>query len=205
MDPWIGPALDIFPISPKHVAISPVSPLQSPVLNSSIRASPALGEVKGWFSNLFNWKTQSYALGSSNDVWSTRTEVRRVLEQLGVSVHEEFEIFRCLMEDHVIQRQVKFRVHVSSGGGSCHYPSPNPQTPAGSPRPASNRFSVNVDKISHGSENSYASVIVLLLEKGSVSTFRNVYRRLREEWRLDPNWDIGCLSPSVGVDDIGRG
>jgi hypothetical protein len=179
--------------------MSPISPLLSPAPNtpSSILASPALGEVKGWFSNLFNWKTHSYVLGSSNDIHTTRYEVFKLLEQLGVEI-EGGDVLRCIVDDQVVQRQVKFRVEFSIGvaGGNAfsytHPQSPNPQSP--NPQ-QSHRLSMNVNKVLSGT--GYACAIMMVLEKGSVSTFRSVYRRLREEWRMDEEWDVVRMSPGA--------
>jgi hypothetical protein len=181
--------------------MSPISPLLSPTPNtpSSLLASPALGEVKGWFSNLFNWKTHSYVLGSSNDIHTTRYEVFRLLEQLGVEI-EGGEVLRCMVDDQVVQRQVRFRVEFSIGVAGGHafsythphpHPSPNPHSP--NPNSQSHRLSMNVNKVLSGS--GYTCAIMMVLEKGSVSTFRSVYRRLREEWRMDEEWDVVRMSP----------
>src|ERR1700731_2760892 len=68
------------PTSPNAVGASPAM--------STILQSPALGEVKGWFSNLFNWKSLSYVLCSMSDMWTTKNEARRLLESMGVEVTE---------------------------------------------------------------------------------------------------------------------
>lgn len=109
---------------------------------------------------------------------------------------EGVDILRCMMDDQVVQRQVKFRVEFSVGvvGGSAfpYTHSPNPQSP--NPQ-QSQRLSMNVNKMLSGA--GYTCAIMMVLEKGSVSTFRSVYRRLREEWRMDEEWDVVKMSPAL--------
>ena len=61
----------------------------SPPAVASALLSPGVGEFKGWFSNLFHWKAQSYLLYSTDDVATSRTEVRQLLQALGISVLED--------------------------------------------------------------------------------------------------------------------
>lgn len=81
------------------------SPLMSPPLTgaSAILASPAVGEFKGWFSNLFNWKAQQYVLYSVDNCLTTRDEVMRLLGLFGVNVLLEdaqgWGILRCRAEE----------------------------------------------------------------------------------------------------------
>ncbi|KAG2067837.1 Pkinase-domain-containing protein [Suillus decipiens] len=178
------------------------SPLQisSPVM-PSILASP-VGEVKGWFSNLFNWKAHTYVLCSTDNMYVTRNEAVRILEQFGVIVGlEETDghgVLRCRMNDlidtttgSVVQKQVRFRVEFSSSSSSSSsYGQPQSPTPA-SPRlpihhasgPMSPTFRYGFGKPSLGS--GFTCAILLVQEKGSVSSFRMVCRRLREDWALD--------------------
>ena len=100
------------------------SMLGSPIPMSpppSILGSPAVGEFKGWFSNLFHWRIQSYLLYSADDVVTSRNEVRQLLQALGVSVLEDFQwgILKCRADDIFegttqIQKAARFRVEVSS-------------------------------------------------------------------------------------------
>lgn len=63
--------------------------LGSPPLTGTTAASllnSPVGEFKGWFSNLFNWKTQSVSLPSSLSPSATRAEVKRLLESFGIPV-----------------------------------------------------------------------------------------------------------------------
>ena len=99
----------------------------------SILSSP-VGEVTGWFSNLFNWRAHTYVLCSTNNLVSTRTETVRILEQLGVTIALEdpdsmhphgggtAAVLRCRTNEvvdegtgAVVQKHVRFRVEFSVG------------------------------------------------------------------------------------------
>jgi hypothetical protein len=197
-----APALDLHPqVHPSKRSILG-SPLQisSPVM-PSILASP-VGEVKGWFSNLFNWKAHTYVLCSTDTIHATRNEAVRILEQFGVIVGLEetdgHRVLRCRMNDlidtmsgSVAQKQVRFRIEFSStSSSSSSHGQPLSPTPA-SPRlpmyhvsgPMSPTFRYGFGKPSLGS--GFTCAILLVQEKGSVSSFRMVCRWLREEWALD--------------------
>jgi hypothetical protein len=183
--------------------------------------SPVVGEFKGWFSNLFNWKAQTYVLYSPDDALATRDETMRLLFQFGVIVGVEDSdggtVLRCRVNDtidpmtgSVIQKRTFFRIEFASplgadhshGGLSspqAHYNGepPTPYTPTGgfsSPIPNSARPSL-LNKNILMKMQGYMCAIVLVQEKGSMSTFRMVYKRLKEEWRLDSR----LQSPGVGM------
>ncbi|KAG2031418.1 hypothetical protein BDR03DRAFT_928036 [Suillus americanus] len=197
------PVLDLLPqVQPSKRSILG-SPLQisSPIM-PSILASP-VGEVKGWFSNLFNWKAHTYVLCSTDTMYATRNEAVRILEQFGVIVGlEETDghgVLRCRMNDlidtmsgSVVQKQVRFRVEFSSSSSSSSSSHGQPQSPTpASPRlpmyhasgPMSPTFRYGFGRPSLGS--GFTCAILLVQEKGSVSSFRMVCRWLREEWALD--------------------
>jgi hypothetical protein len=146
-----------------------------------------VGEFKGWFSNLFNWKSQTYVLCSTDNIFTTRNEAIRLLEHFGVVVALEdadgWGQLRCRVDDvldaptgTIIQKQTRFRVELYSAPSSSYYSQQNPLSPHINPA----RYSMNKYMMS-GSQ----CAIVLIQEKGAVSTFRAVCRRLREEWTLD--------------------
>ncbi len=164
--------------------LGPMSPPASTLLGS-----PAVGEFKGWFSNLFHWKVQSYLLHSVDDVVASRNEALHILESLGVSILEDhFGVLKCRADDihdgssHV-QKQMRFRVEVA--------PSSTFSQSNGTPRLSQNPMSPQSSSIMIRSRSQferiqgYETVIVLILEKGSVTTFRAVHQRLKAEWRLD--------------------
>ncbi|KAH9923941.1 Pkinase-domain-containing protein [Epithele typhae] len=80
------PPLDVsgVPILSKRSTFS----IGSPRPGSPPTGSPSsMGEVRGWFSNLFHWKSaQPLVLYSTRDVAETRAETMRLLEALGVAV-----------------------------------------------------------------------------------------------------------------------
>ena len=65
--------------------------------------SMAVGEVKGWFANLFNWKAQQYVLHSVDNYIATRDEASRVLQKLGCQVQIEdapgWGLLKCRMDE----------------------------------------------------------------------------------------------------------
>lgn len=65
------------------------SPIHVPSSANRGMTSPAVSDFKGWFSNLFNWRTSSANGGilySPDDLLITRATVTRILEGLGVVV-----------------------------------------------------------------------------------------------------------------------
>ena len=186
----------------KRTTLSSVlgSPVPMSPQTGSILGSPAVGEFKGWFSNLFHWKAQSYILYSTDDVQTTRNEVRRLLQSLGVSVLEDFQwgILKCRAEDIYegtaqIQKACRFRVEVTSAAAYA------PPASAMSPQlalPAARSRSVCVP----GCDTALA----LVLEKGSVTTFKAVHARLLADWQLadalqSPRVSVfgGAATPSI--------
>ncbi|KAI8976685.1 kinase-like domain-containing protein [Trametes punicea] len=164
--------------------------------------SPAVGEFKGWFSNLFHWKVQSYLLYSLLDLATTRTEITRLLEHFGATIAMEensgWSVLRCRIDDvhdasGVVQKQVRFRVEFTScSAGSSHssgshgsHPTVTPRLSQGSQVSFSGRSRVE-------NAAAYETVLGFVLEKGSVSAFKALYHRLRAEWRLD-----ALLSPTA--------
>jgi hypothetical protein len=193
----------------------------------SILSSP-VGEFKGWFSNLFNWRAHTYVLCSTNNLAATRTETIRILEQLGVTIALEdpdsmhphgggtAAVLRCRTNEvvdeatgAVVQKHVRFRVEFSVGStqvGGFVAPTVAPGSSASAG--ASTSVSAGVGTQIVGASTSptglssslmsprhalgkqamavgYACAIVVVQEKGSLSTFRAVCRWLREEWTLD--------------------
>jgi hypothetical protein len=174
---------------------------------SSLLGSPAVGEFKGWFSNLFHWKVQSHVLYSVEDVASTRNELLRILESFGVAVIEESEwggVLKCRVEDvydghSQVQKHMRFRVEVSptsgylQSGGTPRLSSHNPL----SPPLGSVRARTHLEQL-HGFE----TIAALVLEKGSLTTFKLACQRVKGEWRLDGSGVQSVLSPMV-IDDGG--
>ncbi|EGN92854.1 hypothetical protein SERLA73DRAFT_163815 [Serpula lacrymans var. lacrymans S7.3] len=183
------------------------SPLQIHSPAMSLLTSPVVGEFKGWFSNLFSWKAHTYVLCSTDNIFTTRYETTRLLETYGISVAlEETDghgLLRCRVNDlidttsgSVIQKSARFRIEFSSSPGT----SPHPSNPgSATPRLQQNLMSPGVGSarysMSKFTTGGFSCAIVLIQEKGSVSTFRTVCRWLRDEWTLD-----ALQSPIVGSD-----
>ena len=167
-----------------------------------ILASP-VGEVKGWFSNLFNWKGHTYVLYSTDTMYSTRKEAIRILERFGVVVCPEevdgHAVLRCRMSEFADttsssagQKQVRFRVEFSSSSQE-QWQTRSPQLgAAASPRsPGGHHVLAPMSPTSrYGSsklslDSGFACAVVLVQEKGSMSSFRILCGRLKEEWTLD--------------------
>lgn len=190
----------------------------------SILSSP-VGEFKGWFSNLFNWRAHTYVLCSTNNFAATRTETIRILEQLGVTVVLEDPdgmhaqgggtsvILRCRTNEvvdgstgAVVQKHVRFRIEFSVGStpvsgfaptigaGSSAGAGTGPSIGTGAPVAGVSAVPIGMSSSLMSPRHvlgkqamaaGYTCAIVLVQEKGSLSTFRAVCRWLREEWTLD--------------------
>lgn len=144
----------------------------SPVLASpkSFLVSPAVGEVKGWFSSLFHWRTHAVAFRSRDGVAPTRAEVRRLLAPVLLAEPQPDGALRARLEDaydpvtgHLVQKAVRFRIEFTVGSGSSRGSACGPA----------------------GGGGGGGCTMTLVQEKGSVSAFRVVCARLRAEWTLD--------------------
>jgi hypothetical protein len=193
---FAAPTLDLNGLHSKRSAVGSPNPTASPAM--SILASPVVGEFKGWFSNLFNWKSQTYVLCSTDNIFTTRNETIRLLQQFGVVIALEdadaWGQLRCRVDDvldaptgNIVQKQTRFRVELYSAPGNQH--SPYPGDRATSRFSQQNPISPNLNPARYSMSKYMMSgsqcAIVLIQEKGAVSTFRAVCRRLREEWTLD--------------------
>ncbi|KAJ7686665.1 hypothetical protein B0H17DRAFT_1071469 [Mycena rosella] len=212
--------------------------------------SPAVGEFKGWFSNLFSWKGHSHHAGtgviySPDGLEKTRREVGLLFERLGIVVEgcgfsfaegtgngeDDFTAgmaLRCRVEElsmdggQMALKPVKFRVefsaapstHVLSFAPPSHKHhsaplSPNPGANPPSPCLASpfdvlpkNRASVSANRTASSSSAfppGCLSAIVLVHEKGSASTFKNVWKRLKETYGSGATAAYPSLSPAMGA------
>ena len=172
----------------------------SPPAVASALLSPGVGEFKGWFSNLFHWRVQTLCLYSVLDVATTRVETTRLLEHFGVSISTEektgLSVLFCRVDDaHDAQsqnpKQVRFRVEFTSCTGSAGSGSgPGASTSSSRPQLTFSQAAAAAVATKSRGENlaaaaGYDTMIGIALEKGSVSTFKNLCQRLRTEWRLD--------------------
>ncbi|KAH8113869.1 kinase-like domain-containing protein [Phellopilus nigrolimitatus] len=93
--------------------------------NQSLLATPAVvGEVKGWFANLFNWKAQQYVLHSVDNCLATRDEAVRILQRIGCHLiledAQSWGVLRCRLDEMfdtntgaMTMKSVRFRVEFS--------------------------------------------------------------------------------------------
>ena len=150
---------------------------------SATSSSPTASDVSSlpsplsptWFGNLFKLKAITFSLLSIHDADTTRDECRRLLTIMGVRVvltrAENLGVIKCRMDDSI--------------------------DPMGTTKAV--RFRVEV----HGTTPSqlvagYRTALHLIQEKGSLSTFKVVYNRLRREWDLDaPRIPLPAPSPAL--------
>ena len=183
----------------------------SPPAVASALLSPGVGEFKGWFSNLFHWRVQTLCLYSVLDVATTRVETTRLLEHFGVSVSTEektgLSVLFCRVDDSAHdsstqnQKQVRFRVEFTSCSGSAGGSGPGASASTSRPQLTFSQAAAAAAAATKSrGENlaaaaaGYDTMIGIALEKGSVSTFKNLCQRLRTEWRLD----AALVSPAHG-------
>ncbi|KAF8916526.1 hypothetical protein CPB85DRAFT_1290094 [Mucidula mucida] len=204
---------------------APTSPSNSGH-NNRLLTSPVVGEFKGWFSNLFNWKqgqahNTAWILYSSDDVDKTLLEVGRTLTRLGVITEPSGgpteALLKCRLEEPIYGdlaglKPVRFKVWVSQVPASHQQVASPLTTPnfLAAPPLAHGRSSVFMNKSPHASPlpsptfnvNSIpfgcVTVIALAQDKGSATTFRAIWRKLKEVY-VDSSFGSGgeCFSPPM--------
>ncbi|KAF7356686.1 CAMK/CAMKL/GIN4 protein kinase [Mycena venus] len=160
----IEPMLRLRPSKLKKRKASPTSPAFSDAGSSFTLPSPSLSSPissspkRTWLGNVFSFKPINYTLFSTRDVYTTRNECRRLL--MGIDV-------RVVLED-------------SEGLGVLKCRLDETRDPAGlmSVVKAAN-FRVEVRF-----EDEAVSLLVVH-EKGSVDSFKEVCKRLRRDWVMD--------------------
>lgn len=104
--------------------------------SSKILTSPVVGEFKGWFSNLFNWKSQSSQGGvlySVDGLQQTKLDIARLLEGIGINLGhsatdnlqpELFDVLLCRIDqpttdpvNGITLKSVRFRVEFKAAPG----------------------------------------------------------------------------------------
>ena len=224
---------------------SPVHPPPS----GRLLTSPVVGEFKGWFSNLFNWKNsngQGGILYSVDNIHRTRSNVAGLLENLGIttsnstaaepSLAEQIEILICRLDQPCVDpatgislKNVRFRVEfrassglsdpqslMSPSGEEGSYILATPVVPNSSQLATPNlgsssrpRASILLGRTSSASSSFPSSAgsakwdfppgclcaIALVHEKGSMSTFRAVWRKLKDEYSASTAYP--CFSPAI--------
>lgn len=196
--------------------------------------SPVVGEFRGWFTNLFNWKSGGQGMFYSvHDIPRTRTDIGRMLESFGVAIDGvgsiaadagQGDTLRCRIDlittdslTGTTWKPTKFRVDFSSGlletplsprenmYFSNNMPVANSSvTPRGrvtsfmgktttSSTPLPSPAPLNPVQIPPG----YACAVIVVHEKGSMTTFKAIWRRLKELYVDTPSSHPPCFSPAM--------
>jgi serine/threonine-protein kinase HSL1 (negative regulator of Swe1 kinase) len=138
---------------------------------SSLLQSPR-GEVKGWFSNLFHWKTHAYGLHAGVPPIVARAEIERVL----LRVHPGLSIAPALTPAPVSSPS---SASGTSGALQCTICDAY-DSRTGALLVKAVRFRVEFVPMPDGTGCS----VVLVQEKGALGTLRAVYGRVRDEWQF---------------------
>ncbi|KAJ7634797.1 Pkinase-domain-containing protein [Roridomyces roridus] len=248
------------PLKPKRSTISLLaSPITTannhlvpdPNATTSRLTSPVVGEFKGWFSNLFNWKSNGSnqpspgtgVIYSPDGLEKTRREVGLLCERLGIVVEgsgfsfaesalspdDDGMALRCKVEENsvdgapMVLKPVRFRVEFSAApcaqvstyqdappnhkhhSTPHNYPSSSLNALLAAPLdgPLKNRASSLMNRnisASSAFPPGCLSAIVMVHEKGSASTFKNVWKRLKETYASGNGASHGypSMSPAVG-------
>ncbi|EKM49974.1 uncharacterized protein PHACADRAFT_130433 [Phanerochaete carnosa HHB-10118-sp] len=120
---------------------------------------------RSWFGGFFRFGPASYQLLSTQDAQVTRSECKRILEEMGVTATlvqaEGMGILKCRLEETrdpagamVTVKPVKFRVEM--------------------------RIPTTVQAVA-----GFTVALNVVMEKGAHSSFKLIYGRLRREWELD--------------------
>lgn len=193
-------------------AMGAISPPTTPVTAAVATLAPvpgggAPGKKDSWFAGLFNWKPATFTLMSTDNFSETLNEVVRRLQSYGVRVamDESSDVhhttLRCSMSEYresngvtTAAKPLRFRVELNilpvgsaanspaMGGGlglSLHGGAV--MGGGGLPSPALSTYS----RGSSAGGVTFATSVLVVQEKGALSTFKLVHGRLRREWTLD--------------------
>lgn len=158
----------------------------SVLMSSGTRSTSSQGAAKqSWFAGLFNWKAATYVLMSTENFSQTHTETKRLLDACGARVFvedsENAGVLKCSLAEPrgeggmstlstQASKPLRFRVVFQVLPTSSAYPSPQMSAYDAANAPRGKMFSTSV---------------TLVQEKGSLSTFNRVHRKLQETWTLD--------------------
>ncbi|KAJ7180576.1 kinase-like domain-containing protein [Mycena filopes] len=142
---------------------SPTSPAFSDAGSSFALPSPSLSSSpkRTWLGNVFSFKPITYTLSSARDVYTTRNECRRLL--MGMDV-------RVVLEDSEGLGVLKCRLEETR----------DPNGLLSVIKAAKFRVEVQFDDASGQTVS-----LLLVHEKGSVDSFKEVCKRLGRDWDLD--------------------
>ena len=120
--------------------------------------SPPVSPKRSWLTNIFKFRATNHWLLSTQDVYSTRNECRRLMMEMGAQVilqdPEGLGVLKCRFDEksYGVTRTTKLRV-------AMHYPG--------------------------GDAMGYQVSLLITREKGSPEVFKDIVERLREGWTLD--------------------
>ncbi|KAJ6581403.1 kinase-like domain-containing protein [Mycena capillaripes] len=160
------------PTSPAFSDAGSSFTLPSPSLSSPLSSSPK----RTWLGNVFSFKPITYSLSSTRDVYTTRNECRRLLMGMDVRValedSEGLGVLKCRLDE---SRDPTGLMSVVKAA----------------------KFRVEVQRSLEDASGQAVSLL-LVHEKGSVDSFKEVYKRLRRDWDMDdPNAPLHhAISPS---------
>ncbi|SJL03512.1 uncharacterized protein ARMOST_06868 [Armillaria ostoyae] len=143
--------------------VAPASPASSVgTPNSPVPSSPRTK----WLANVFKFRQSAFTLQSTHDMKTTQNECRRLLMAMDVRValvdSEPLGVLKCRLDEMK-----------------------DPSGVMGVLKPV--KFRVEVD-----SEVQATLTLVMVQEKGSTETFKEIYRRLRRDWVFDV---VGSRTP----------
>ncbi|SJX64178.1 related to serine/threonine protein kinase [Sporisorium reilianum f. sp. reilianum] len=198
-------------ISPPTTPVSaPVATL-APVASSATSGN-APGKKDSWFAGLFNWKPATFTLMSTENFSETLSECVRRLQSYGVRVamDESSDVhhttLRCTINEYresngvtTAAKPLRFRVElnilpVGSAGNSPQVGGGLGLSLHGAPMGAGGSVMSHglpwpaLSTYSRGSSAGgvmFATSVLVVQEKGALSTFKLIHGRLRREWTLD--------------------
>ncbi|KAI8460686.1 hypothetical protein BY996DRAFT_4574397 [Phakopsora pachyrhizi] len=149
---------------------SPLSPASSVFTEDGSLMSPKIS----WFAHLFSWKTVSYNLISTENIEATRTETKKLLENLGclalVENADTVGVLKCKFDNRSggPLRPIKFRVEFTSS-----FPTNAQGTNFNN---ASPRFGCNSNSL------ICQTLVTIMLEKGHSPTLKWLFGSLKKIW-----------------------
>lgn len=171
-----------------------------------------VGEFKGWFSNLFSWKSQAHSLSGSGLLYSpegldeTRRRLLRFLQDLGIEVEVEESVLKCKIEDSnpavVLRlgsvRPLRFRIELNDRNipsGMRTVPSVMNRRHTALKSPV-----LSSAPTSDSAADSAKTAIVLVQEKGSMTTYKVIWKRLKDAYTDHSlaTHPSQCRSPVMG-------
>jgi len=181
---------------------TPSTPGSASLMSPSLNTSPK----QSWFAGLFNWKPATSTLMSTENFSITHNETKRLLLNSGARVFvedsENAGVLKCSLAEgkDINSKPLRFRVEFHI------LPMSSLSSPAmgGTPRSAAAS-----PALSNHSQQHYATSVTLIQEKGSLTSFKQIYHSLKRTWTLDipsgsvPNSPATGLNVGLGVTGMG--